>query len=205
MAFESWAVLAFLCFMAGVSPGPAVFLTVSNVIRYGRHAAIVSGTGNAVGLVVLGLCIGLGLGSLMHVSSMAFTALKIVGAIYLIWLGVKSWRAKGSFAGTEEGAPAPSDMSLFRASFILSITNPKAIVIMGAMFPAFMQADSGLLEQSTIMALTYAFMCFVVHYAIAYMGEYIRPFFQSSQRLKYLRRTIGGLFIGFGLSLVASK
>lgn len=205
MAFESWAVLAFLCFMAGVSPGPAVFLTISNVIRYGRHAAIVSGSGNAVGLVVLGLCIGLGLGSLMQASAMAFTAVKVVGAVYLIWLGIKSWRAKGSFEGAQTGEITPSDMSLFRASFILSITNPKAIVIMGAMFPAFMQPEASLPTQSAIMASTYAFMCFIVHYAIAFMGEYIRPFFQSSQRLKYLRRTIGGLFVGFGLTLVATK
>ncbi len=205
MSLETWLVFAFLCFMAGVSPGPAVFLTISNVIRFGRRAAIISGSANAIGLVVLGLCIGYGLGGLMQASSLAFTMVKIVGGAYLVWLGIKSWRATGNFIAAEGGEIAPDEVSLFRTSFILSITNPKAIVIMGAMFPAFMQAESSLWLQSAIMATTYAFMCFIVHYAIAYMGEYIRPFFQSSQRLKYLRRVIGSLFVGFGLTLVATR
>ena len=73
------------------------------------------------------------------------------------------------------------------------------------MFPAFMTPERNLLPQAAILSVTYSIMCLCTHFSIAFAGEYIRRFLNSPNRLRFLRRSLGGAFICFGLSLAASR
>ena len=97
MPIDLWLVFIAVSLLPAVSPGPAVMLAISNTLRFGRNATLASAAGNATGLVILGYAVALGFGALMAASAVAFTVLKVIGAAYLIFIGLKIWRDKSAF------------------------------------------------------------------------------------------------------------
>src|ERR1700752_5078670 len=91
MTFEAWALFVAVSILPVMSPGPAILLAISNSIRFGPSATMYSAMGNTLGLTILGFAVWFGLAALMTAPAAAFTAVKIVGAIYLCYLGVKLW------------------------------------------------------------------------------------------------------------------
>lgn len=205
MSFELWLVFVAVCLLPAISPGPAVLLAISNTLRFGRNATLASASGNAAGLVVIGYAVAFGFGALMAASALAFTALKLIGAAYLIYLGLKIWRDKSAFVVTGSEAQArKSGTSLFLQAFAVSITNPKAILVITALFPQFMRADGIDLAETSILSLTYAALCYANHAMIAFAGDHMRRFLTSARRILWVRRLTGGLFVGFGSALATA-
>ncbi len=97
MNFETWLLFLVVSLAPVMSPGPGILFGITNALRYGVKTTIIIGIVNALGLIVLGLAVGFGLGALMKASMLAFTVLKICGALYLIWLGTKIWRDRSAF------------------------------------------------------------------------------------------------------------
>lgn len=206
MTWESWFLFIAVSLLPAVSPGPGVMLAIHNTLRFGRNATLSSATGNALGLVVIGFAVAFGFGALMATSALAFTVLKLIGAAYLVYIGIKVWRDKSSF-NTLDGALAPrkSYSTLFLQAFVVSVTNPKAILVITALFPQFMQKDGIHLDQTAILSLTYGALCWANHATIAFAGNSVRRFLTSERRLTIVRRVTGGLFVGFGGALAAAS
>jgi homoserine/homoserine lactone efflux protein len=139
MPFELWLMFVAVSLLPAISPGPAVMLAISNTLRFGRNATLASATGNMMGLIVIGYAVAFGFGALMAASAVAFTVLKIIGAVYLVYIGIKILRDGSSFQ-VQDGAltPRKSPMKLFLEAFFVSVTNPKAILVITALFPQFM-------------------------------------------------------------------
>ncbi|MEJ8474750.1 LysE family translocator [Roseibium algae] len=206
MTFETWLLFVAVSLVPAVSPGPGVMLAISNTLRFGRNATLASAAGNAAGLVVIGFAVAFGFGALMATSALAFTVLKIIGAAYLIYIGFKIWRDKSSFNTLDAGDSARKSYSaLFLQAFFVSVTNPKAILVITALFPQFMARSGVHLDQTLILSLTYAALCYANHAAIAFAGNSLRRFLTSPNRLTFVRRVTGGLFMGFGAALAASS
>ncbi|MCX2721948.1 LysE family translocator [Roseibium salinum] len=206
MPIDLWLVFVAVSLIPAISPGPAVMLAISNTLRFGRNATLASATGNAVGLVVIGYAVALGFGALMATSAVAFTVLKLIGAAYLIYLGIKVWRDKSGFH-LQDGLPAArnSGWKLFLQAFLVSVTNPKAILVITALFPQFMRPDGIDLAEISILSFTYAALCFLNHATIAFAGAHMRRFLTSARRMRWVRRITGGLFVGFGTALATAS
>ncbi|MHA7777564.1 LysE family translocator [Roseibium sp. M-1] len=206
MPFDLWLLFVALSLLPAVSPGPGVMLALSNTLRFGRNATLASATGNALGLVLLGYAVAFGFGALMATSALAFTILKVVGAAYLIFLGIKLWRDKSTFQLQDGVLTArKSAWKLFLEAFVVSITNPKAILVITALFPQFMHHDGIDMVETSILSFTYAALCFANHAAIAFAGGHMRRFLTSDRRMRWVRRVTGGLFVGFGTALAAAS
>ncbi|MTI45365.1 homoserine/homoserine lactone efflux protein [Roseibium hamelinense] len=206
MPLETWLLFILVALVPAISPGPAVLLAISNTLRFGRNATLASATGNAIGLIVLGFAVAFGFGAIMATSALAFTVLKFAGAAYLIYLGTKVWRDKTGF-NTLDGAlcTRKSHSALFIQALAVSVTNPKAILVISALFPQFMSKSGIQIDQVVILSLTYAALCWLNHAAIAVAGNHLRRFIISPKRMRLARRITGGLFVGFGAAMAAAS
>nr|WP_319383053.1 LysE family translocator [uncultured Roseibium sp.] len=206
MSFELWLVFIAVSLLPAVSPGPGVMLAISNTLRFGRNATLASATGNAAGLVIIGYAVAFGFGALMATSALAFTVLKFIGAAYLIYLGLKIWRDKSGFHVTDTSqAIGKSGWKLFLEALLVSVTNPKAILVITALFPQFMRSGRIDLVEISILSFTYAILCFANHAFIAFAGGHLRRFLTSAKRARWVRRITGGLFVGFGSALATAS
>lgn len=97
MSFETWLLFLAVSIAPVISPGPGVLFAITNALRYGVKVTILIGLINGAGIAALGIFVGLGLGAVMKASALAFLILKVVGATYLIWLGVKIWHDRSAF------------------------------------------------------------------------------------------------------------
>lgn len=206
MELKTWLIFMAVSIFPVISPGPAILLAVSNALRFGPRATLYSATGNMLGLICVGFAVAFGLAAIMAASATAFAIVKFVGAIYLIYLGVKLWRDTGAFVPQTGAAPlAKTPAKLFGEAFFISITNPKAIIILAALIPPFVDASKAAFPQVAIMSATYAGMCFLNHLALAFAGGWMRRMFASERRMRNLRRTLGAMFIGFGAALATAS
>src|SRR5690606_1232424 len=124
-----------------VVPGPSVLFVVSRALAHGRSAALASVVGNAIGCVVVLVLVALGLGAVVQSSQLAFTVLAVVGALYLVWLGVQAIRHRdaldpGALAQAGETGPL-SPVQAGRQGLVVGLTNPKVYVMFAALLPQF--------------------------------------------------------------------
>lgn len=101
------AAFAAASFVLIVIPGPSVLFAVGRALAYGRRTALATVAGNAVGLEVVAVCVALGIGTLVERSALVFTGVKLAGAGYLIWLGIRAVRQRRGLASALAIAPAP--------------------------------------------------------------------------------------------------
>jgi threonine/homoserine/homoserine lactone efflux protein len=124
-------------------PGPSVLFVISRGVALGRRAALLSVLGNAAGFYVHVIALSVGLGRLVERSAAVFTALKLAGAAYLVYLGVQAIRHRRSMAVVLDAATSPrSNRRLLREGFFVGIANPKAILFLAAVLPQFVDPDA---------------------------------------------------------------
>lgn len=191
-----------------VSPGPAVLLALRNSITYGLGAVIWSSLGNVTGLFCLSAASMLGLGVLLKTSALLFGAVKLIGAGYLFWIGVRHLLGKGMLAALPDATPGtarPPRWRLYREAVGLALTNPKAVLFFTALFPQFLTPDAALLPQ--FLTLTGIFMGLSMLSLMGYalLGRQARGFLLRPMLVRWLNRTIGGIFIGFGVLLLTVR
>lgn len=135
---------ALASFVLIVIPGPGVLFLVGRALAYGRRAALATGVGHAAGNYLVAACVAFGLGALVERSETVFTTVKVLGALYLIWLGVQAFRRRGKLAeALAVSAPPQSDWRSLRDGFVVGATNPKALILFGAVLPNFVDRASG--------------------------------------------------------------
>ncbi len=206
MSIETWFLFLLVSLAPVISPGPGVLFAITNALRYGVRITILIGMINALGITVLALIVGLGLGAVVNASAIAFTGLKIVGAFYLIWLGLKIWRDRSAFVvDVEPHSQKAPVRRLSIQALTISLTNPKAMVAIAALFPPFLNGAADATPQIIILAFSYGALCALNHIVIAYSGNWLRRFLNSSKRAQRLRHVTGGAFIGFGAIMAASS
>ena len=138
-----------------VVPGPGVLFVVGRALSHGRHTAIMTATGHAVGNYAVAACVSVGLGALLQRSAAAFTVVKLTGALYLVFLGVQAVRHRRSLAGAM--SPRETGGTGWRAlrdGVIVGVTNPKSFILFGAILPQFVSRGAGHVEaQMLLLAL----------------------------------------------------
>ncbi len=204
MSLDTWLIFVALSILPAFSPGPGLLLTMSNSLRFGSRITLWSALGNTIGIAILGMAVTFGLGAIMLASSLAFTILKIVGGLYLIWLGIKTWRDRSNLVESNDGDQIPNSSKLFLTGVGIALTNPKAMAVLVAIIPPFLTGPSQLLVEGSILSCTYAATCLISHIVVALLSGRFRLFITSPRRVKILRRSIGATFMGFGIAMAAA-
>src|SRR6187200_1016436 len=139
-------VLAFsaMSFLLIILPGPSVLFVIGRALAHGRRAALTTVVGNTLGAYVLVIAVAFGIGSIVERSALVFTALKIAGAAYLIYLGVKAFRDRAALPTTLTAAsPARGTLRTLGDGFAVGVSNPKTIVFFAAVLPQFVEPAQG--------------------------------------------------------------
>ncbi|QPF72386.1 LysE family translocator [Roseateles sp. DAIF2] len=209
MDFASWLAFVGVALVVAFSPGPAVLLAISNSLAHGAGRAMIGALGNALGLLIVAAAATLGLGALLQTSATAFLLLKLVGAAYLIYLGVRQWRQRASaFDGIDEAAAArerPSARRLFANGLTVALTNPKAILFFTALFPQFLREASPASEQFLVLVLSFSGCVVLAHGFYVLLARALRRRLSSARRVQALNRLFGAGFVAIGVSLLGLR
>ncbi|MFA7439253.1 LysE family translocator [Castellaniella sp.] len=198
MPLDTWLIFFLTCWGIAIVPGPNQLLVLTHGALYGSRKTLATVAGGVLGLMTMISLCALGLGALIQASMTWFTALKMIGGLYLIWLGINLWRAPPMAVDLGEATHTRA-WSLFNQGFVAAVSNPKALLLFTAFIPPFLNPHHSPLLQTAIVALTYAAAEFVVEYVVAAASHHIRPWLARSGRR--FNKLCGGLFMGFGVML----
>ena len=198
---------AVTAFVVIVIPGPSVLFVVGRALASGRRVAVLTVVGNALGEYVQVLAVAFGVGALAEQSVAAFTALKLLGGAYLVYLGVKTFRHRRSLAAAL-AAPVRvgSDRRSFLEGFTVGTTNPKTVVFLAAILPQFVNRAAGdVVAQILVLGLVFAAIAVVSDSIWALAAGGFRAWFARSPRRLELVGGAGGLaIVAVGAGLIVS-
>ncbi len=199
MAIGAWLAFLAASIVVLIIPGPTVLLVVSYALTQGRRVALAMAAGVALGdFTAMTLSLA-GLGALLLASATLFTALKWVGAAYLVYLGVRLWRAPPVLPDI---AAEPRTRGIFGHAFVVTALNPKSIAFFVAFVPQFIDHARPLLPQFVIMEATFVFFATVNALAYALAADKLRQRIRNSRTLTWLNRAGATCLVGMGAATV---
>ena len=187
-------------------PGPTVLLVLSYAISQGKRVALATVAGVALGDLIAMSASLAGLGALVLASATLFTALKWVGAVYLIFLGVKLFRsAPTTSLGDVENVTDTSAATVFRHATAVTALNPKSIVFFIAFVPQFIAVESPLLPQFSILVATFVGLASINALAYAVLADTLRAKIARPSVLAWFSRIGGGALVAMGVATATFK
>ncbi len=185
-------------------PGPSVLFVISRGVVLGRRAALATVLGNCAGVYVQVAAVALGIGVIVERSAAAYDTVRLAGAAYLVWLGVRTFRRRRLLA-TALGSPvAPkSDRRILREGFVVGVTNPKAAVFFAAILPQFTDPSLGHVPfQMLVLGLVFVAIAMVCDGAWALVaGSAGQRLASSPRRLEAIGGAGGVVLVGLGVGL----
>ncbi|MGG5260741.1 LysE family translocator [Phycicoccus avicenniae] len=187
-------------------PGPSVLFTIGRALSAGRRAALLTVLGNAGGILTQIVAIAVGLGPVVASSAAVYTGLKLVGAGYLVWLGVQSFRHRGDLADSLAGElPVAPAAHAVRAGYLVGVTNPKSLVFFMALLPQFVDPGRPVAAQLLVLGAVFAVIALVMDGSVALAASRFRDWFASSpRRMARVGGTGGLMMVGLGAGLIVT-
>jgi threonine/homoserine/homoserine lactone efflux protein len=194
----SWALI--------LAPGPDMLYVITRGITHGRKAGMLSAVGVICGILIHTTAAALGLTLIFQTSALAFTIVKYLGAMYLIYLGIKAWKDKNTFH-IQAPAFAVSSHRLFWQGVLSNVLNPKIAIFFLAFLPQFVDKGSRQVTfQLIFLGLTFAFLGLIFLLAVGYSSGTIGSWItRRPQYGQILGRVSGGILIGLGLRLALTE
>lgn len=199
----AWALFIPACFLLNIAPGPNNMLAFSNGARLGIRRGFLGGMGRMPAFAFLILLTVVGLGTLLAASAHALFFIKIAGAAYLLYVGLKILMNARKLA--ELRSSDDHVMALMRRDFTLAIANPKAIAVFTAFFPQFIVSSAPAWEQLAMMGLAFLAMEVAAVFLYVAAGAVLGRFIKSSQVFVNLNRLVGGGLIFAAGSMAFSR
>ena len=206
MDFQIWIAFVAASTALLLLPGPTVLLVLSYAISQGRRVALATVGGVALGDFIAMSASLAGLGALVLASATLFTILKWVGALYLIYLGVRLFRSAPSASlGDLEQVTLAKPSSVFAHSAAVTTLNPKSIVFFIAFVPQFITVESALLPQFAILVLTFVGLAAINAIAYALLADRLRMKLARPSVMAWFARLGGSALIAMGLATAAYR
>jgi threonine/homoserine/homoserine lactone efflux protein len=167
-----------------VVPGPSVLFVIGRAVALGRRAGLATVVGNAAGEYLQLVLVAIGVGALIERSAVVFTVLKLVGAGYVVFLGVRAIRCRRELAGVLDGTVVPEgDRRILREGFVVGATNPKTAAFFGAVLPQFVEPAAGNVAlQLLALGVIWVAIALVSDGAWAYLAGAARHWLARSPR-----------------------
>jgi threonine/homoserine/homoserine lactone efflux protein len=210
MNYESWIVFASIAFIATITPGPAILLVTTHSVTFGTRSSIATMLGNVSGLFIMSLLSVMGLSAVILHSAPIFFLVKMAGAVYLVYLGVKLWRYGFGLeelrsVPSEAVQPRPRITKLYANGLFVALSNPKAIAFTTALFPQFILPEQPMVLQFTILIVTFMFLSFACLFAYAVMAAETKNRSAHIKLPGIMSKVFGGAFIGSGVFLAIQE
>jgi threonine/homoserine/homoserine lactone efflux protein len=190
-----------------LSPGPDNLMVLSTGIAKGRLRGMAFGLGCSVGCLSHTLLAVIGVSALIAASPIAFTALKVAGGLYLIWMGWGAIRSRGVARVSKEGVPDESARRLFAKGMVAATINPKLALFFLSFLPQFVVAARGDANQQTaLLGIVFALQGAVIFGLLGYFSGTIGSWLNRTPTAgMWLDRVAGAVFIGLGLRLIVAR
>ena len=189
-----------------IVPGPDMIYVISRGIAHGRKAGMMSAVGVVCGILVHTTAAALGLTLILQTSAFAFLVVKFIGAVYLVYLGIKAWRDNSTFS-LQRSTSIAKTSELFWQGVLSNVLNPKIAIFFLAFLPQFVDQGSGHVTiQMVFLGLTFACfgLCFLlfVGYSSGSIGRWLihRPHYAQ-----FFQRLAGGILVGLGIRLALTE
>ena len=204
MNLSTWMLFSGVAFVSIITPGPAVLLSVTNSLTHGIKRSVYSSLGNIFGILIVSSIAAMGLGAVLKSSVILFTVLKVFGAIYLIYLGIRQWWAEHSFFDTsfEERGSSIGGHKAFIQGLFVALSNPKAVLFFTALFPQFVDISKPVAFQFAVLTSTFMILSFLTLVFYAKSAVSFKGWFSNGNRGIWVNRISGMIFIAFGLGLL---
>lgn len=203
MSFALWLGFLLASVLIAITPGPGAVLSMSIGMRYGYRSALLAILGLQAALLLQLVVVALGLGALLAASETAFGLLKLAGAAYLIWLGVQKWRAP--VAAVVAASGDLSKRGLFVQGLLVNLTNPKAIVFIGALVPQFIDPAQPVAAQYAVIAATLCATDVIVMSGYAVLALQMGRWLGEARHVRWQNRIFGAVFVTAGSMLAVSS
>ncbi|MFK8036391.1 MAG: LysE family translocator [Hyphomicrobiales bacterium] len=201
MTFEVWFAFVAASTALLLIPGPTVLLVMSYALSHGRQVALATVAGVAVGDLIAMTASLVGLGALVLASATLFVALKWMGAVYLVYLGIKLFRSapSASLGKIDRTVKIPS-RGIFGHAAAVTALNPKSIVFFIAFVPQFIVPANPLVPQFTILIVTFVGLAAINALAYALLADKLRSRITKPSVLGWLSRIGGGTLVAMGIA-----
>ncbi|MDR6950987.1 threonine/homoserine/homoserine lactone efflux protein [Ancylobacter sp. 3268] len=206
MSIETWLAFVAASAVLLLIPGPTILLVVSYALGQGRKVALPVAAGVALGDFTAMTLSMFGLGALLATSATLFTVLKWIGALYLIWLGIKLWRAGASplVAPAEgNGHGRGRALKMLGHAWLVTALNPKSITFFVAFLPQFLDTSRPMLGQMLVFETTFLVLAAANAFGYALVAGKLRGTISNSSVVVAVNRIGGSLLIGAGLATLA--
>lgn len=205
MSLELWFAFVVASCVLLVIPGPTVMLVVSTALARGRASAWATVPGVALGDFTAVTASLLGAGAVLAASATLFTAMKLIGAAYLVWLGIKLWRAKPELEETQAVALPRSRRAMFWQAYVVTALNPKGIVFFVAFLPQFVTPALPAAPQLILLGATFIVLATVIVGLWAVLAGSLRARLHRPGTLRLVNRLGGSFLIGAGILTAAVR
>ena len=188
-------------------PGPSLLFTIGRALTVGRREALLSVVGNGVGVMTQVLLVALGLGAVVAASTTVYTVIKVVGAAYVIWLGLQAIRHRGGARQALESQVTAHHGHALRIGFVVGLTNPKTILFFVAFLPQFTAPAAGhVAVQMAALGLAFGVMAICSDSLWAVLAGKARDWFaREPKRLDRLGAAGGAMMVGLGAALLVNE
>ena len=199
MSIESYLAYCLACAALIVVPGPTVTVIIANSLRHGVRAGLLNVAGTQAGLVVWLSIAVFGLASAIAIMGFWFDVLKYAGAAYLVWLGLKLLMSKGELMSPERVAPPPAG-GFFLQGFVVILSNPKMLLLFGALIPQFITPGADFVRQLIFLGLTFMVLATILDGAYAVAAGRLGGWLSKS-RVRAVEIASGSFLIAGGIWL----
>jgi threonine/homoserine/homoserine lactone efflux protein len=206
MSMQAYLAFVAACIALALLPGPVVTLLIANGLRHGTRAALINIAGVQTGLAIAIGVVAVGLTSLMATMGYWFEWVRLLGAAYLVWLGIKLIRSPVEGIAAGDTPPPPPRGGFFLQGFVVLVSNPKILVFFGAFLPQFMDMSRDHVPQVALLGATFMVIAGLTDGAYALLAGRAGKLF-SAKRTRLVSRISGGFMIGGGvwLALVGTR
>ena len=202
MSLAAWLGFLLAAIVIAVTPGPGAVISMSTGMRHGYRAALVAILGLQTALLAHVAVVAVGLGTLLAASETAFSLLKLIGAGYLVWLGLQKWRAPPT--PIDDKCPEPQRNGLFMQGLLVNLSNPKAIIFICALVPQFIDPSKAQFPQYLVIATTLCATDIVVMSTYALAAARLGNWLHRAEYVRLQNRIFGSLFVSAGALLGVS-
>ncbi|OWT65457.1 LysE family translocator [Candidimonas nitroreducens] len=196
------------CIVLIVVPGPSVMFIVGRALSYGRASALSTVAGNSLGVYTVAVLVACGVGLVLRESEAFLSALRIAGALVLIWLGYKAIRERKAIGPGLAGAGGTRDLALAaRQGYWVGLTNPKALIVFAVILPQFVHPEAGhLTAQMLLLAIVPVAVGLCTDIVWALAATRARNWLSGSRRRNEAVGAVGGtLVMGLGVAMLVSN
>ena len=193
------------CVAILIVPGPTVTVIIANSLRAGASAGFMNIAGTQAGLALMIAVLAAGLTTIVASMGVVFDVVRLLGAVYLIWLGIQLWRSNGALAdAAQSDKDSKAASNYFWQGFLVIWSNPKALIFFGAFIPQFVDPSSSALPQILLLGVTFMVLATVLDGAYAVAAGRTGALLSRSN-IRWLERISGSCLIGGGVWLALDR